>query len=65
MQVPLTMGRSRLLGGGPRGGRGWIEISYMLSEGPKIANQNNRKLGVFDQKGKGSHCLFLCYYDLI
>ena len=29
-------------------------IEYRLYEGPELANQNNRKLGVFDRKLEGS-----------
>ena len=32
--------------------------SYMPYEGPKAANQIDRKLGVFDRKLEGSHFIF-------
>ena len=33
-------------------------------EGLCLANQINRKLGVFDRKLEGSHCTFYCYSSI-
>ena len=35
---------------------------YTPYEGPSVANPNNRKLLVFDQKLGGSHFLFCSYF---
>ena len=36
---------------------------YTPYEGPNLANQINRKLGVLDRKSDGSHCMF-CYFEM-
>ena len=36
---------------------------YASYEGLALANKNNRKLGVFGRKLRGSHSLFECYSD--
>ena len=33
----------------------------MPYDGPSLANQKSRKLGVFDRKLEGSYLLFLCH----
>ena len=38
--------------------------AYTPHEGPTSANQNKRKLGVFDRKLEGSHSMFYCHFDI-
>ena len=40
-------------------------IPITSHEGPNLANQNRRKLGVNVKKLAGSHSLFYCYIVLI
>ena len=42
--------------GGPGCGRGGVNTSY---EVPSLANQNSRKLGVFDRKLEENHSIVL------
>ena len=45
----------------------WVHGEYIKAslhgEGPTSANQNNRKLGVYDRKLEGSHSMFYCYLE--
>ena len=37
--------------------------AYMSYEGPRLANENSRKLGVFHRKLEGNHSIFYQYFD--
>ena len=39
------------------------EAPYTPYEGPSLANQKSRKLGVFGRKFEGSHTPFECYFN--